>query len=84
MYTFKENKFELPIFHTLTNLYIDDIGALYDATGNYNYSFYMAGSTLAMSGIINLPLRRIAAYLERKHEQENNRSECVPISNGKV
>lgn len=37
-------------------------GALSDSTGNYNAAFYLAGITLALSGIICLPLRRIAKW----------------------
>ena len=41
-------------------------GALKDATGSYTYSFYMAGATLALSGVICFPLRRINNCLSNK------------------
>ena len=34
-------------------------GALKDATGDYTYSFYMAGATLFLAGFICFPLRRL-------------------------
>lgn len=41
-------------------------GAIKDATGSYTYSFYMAGATLAMAGVICFPLRRINNCLNKK------------------
>lgn len=41
-------------------------GALFDVTGYYNYSFYVAGSTLALAGVICFPLRRIAAWWNKR------------------
>ncbi|PVD27383.1 hypothetical protein C0Q70_12541 [Pomacea canaliculata] len=37
-------------------------GALSDATGNYDLSFYVGGSTLVLAGLICIPLRRIANW----------------------
>lgn len=41
-------------------------GALKDATGTYNISFYVAGSTLAAAGAICIPLRRVAAWQQAR------------------
>ncbi|XP_071095527.1 monocarboxylate transporter 12-like [Haliotis cracherodii] len=43
-------------------------GAIADTFGSYNAAFYLSGATLAMSGIICLPLRKLAAW-ERSREQ---------------
>ncbi|XP_012944665.1 monocarboxylate transporter 4 [Aplysia californica] len=37
-------------------------GALSDATGSDDWAFYLAGMTLTLSGIICLPLRRVARW----------------------
>ncbi|CAG5134292.1 unnamed protein product [Candidula unifasciata] len=37
-------------------------GAISDYTGNYNAAFYLAGVSLTLSGLICLPLRRIASW----------------------
>ena len=43
-------------------------GALYDVTQSYNYSFYIAGISLTMAGVICLPLRRIARWQSNKEK----------------
>ena len=43
------------------------IGALYDWSGNYNLSFYMAGTSLTLAGLICFPLRRISRWWNAKH-----------------
>ena len=49
-------------------IYVFEItGALSDATGDYRASFYLAGSVIALSGIICIPLRRISRW-ERKRQ----------------
>ena len=45
-------------------------GALSDATGDYRASFYLAGSVIALSGIICIPLRRISRWERKKQEKE--------------
>ena len=40
-------------------------GSLYDVTGNYDVSFYVAGITITLAGLINLPLRRLARKLNK-------------------
>ena len=47
-------------------------GALKDATGSYTYSFYMAGATLALAGVICFPLRRINGCLKRRNTDAEN------------
>lgn len=37
-------------------------GSLYDATGSYNASYYLAGTTITLAGVMCLPLRRIARW----------------------
>ena len=37
-------------------------GALADATGNLNTSFYVMGASIALSGIIGIPLRRLSRW----------------------
>ncbi|XP_050415574.1 monocarboxylate transporter 12 [Patella vulgata] len=57
-------------------------GAISDSTGNYDAAFYMAGSVLAMAGIICLPLRRIASWEDEKKYSEG---EITPmISNAEI
>ncbi|XP_060077418.1 monocarboxylate transporter 12-like [Ylistrum balloti] len=41
-------------------------GALADASGNYNMTFYFAGITLVLGGLICLPLRRISEREKRR------------------
>ncbi|KAH9500382.1 hypothetical protein Btru_071684 [Bulinus truncatus] len=45
-------------------------GAISDATGNYNASFYLAGVTLTLSGVICFPLRRISQWERRRREKQ--------------
>lgn len=49
-------------------------GALYDGSGNYNYTFYLAGVTIAVAGVMNLPLKRLANYLDKKKNM------CNPVA----
>ncbi|XP_052255650.1 monocarboxylate transporter 12-B-like isoform X2 [Dreissena polymorpha] len=44
------------------------IGALFDATGDYTVSFYLAGAVIAASGLCCLPLRRVSRW-EKRREQ---------------
>ncbi|KHN86540.1 Monocarboxylate transporter 14 [Toxocara canis] len=55
---------------------------LKDVTGNYDLSFYLMGSLMALSGIICIPLRRISAYEEKRRRQaedENYQAELEPL-----
>ncbi|KAI8780177.1 monocarboxylate transporter 13 [Biomphalaria glabrata] len=54
-------------------------GAISDATGNYNASFYLAGITLTLSGLICLPLRRVANWEKNRRE-----SSSKSYSKGKI
>ncbi|BFZ13916.1 hypothetical protein BsWGS_16955 [Bradybaena similaris] len=60
-------------------------GAISDYTGNYDASFYLAGVTLTLSGIVCLPLRRIACWetakksLEASNQLPRNTRPGVPI-----
>jgi len=49
-------------------------GWLYDITGEYSASFYVAGACLALAGIICLPLRKIARWQKRKEDEKVLRS----------
>jgi len=44
---------------------------LFDATGDYRASFYLAGMVIALSGIICLPLRRVSRWEKRKQMERN-------------
>lgn len=46
-------------------------GALYDITQSYNSSFYVAGISLTMAGVICLPLRRIARWQSKREQQQS-------------
>ena len=47
-------------------------GALSDITGNYRGAFYLAGAAICLSGLICVPLRRIAKWETRKLEGDNS------------
>ena len=74
--------FKISLFYAILNTYTSAFclfaGALYDATGDYSYSFYMAGGTLFLAGFICFPLRRLNACLKKrqakklKMEQQSN------------
>ncbi|KAL3886823.1 hypothetical protein ACJMK2_026788 [Sinanodonta woodiana] len=51
-------------------------GVLSDYTGNYKASFYVAGASIALAGLICFPLRRIARWEKNRNEQ---RSESVIV-----
>jgi len=38
------------------------VGAILDATGSYVYPFLVSGSSIALAGIVCLPVRRIAQW----------------------
>jgi hypothetical protein len=50
-------------------------GALYDATGDYTYSFYMAGGTLFAAGAICIPLRRISVWYRNRQQQQQQQQQ---------
>lgn len=54
-------------------------GSLADQTGDYSITFYIAGASLAMAGIICIPLRRIS-----KWEKLNTENRQELIVNGKT
>lgn len=62
-------------------------GWLYDQTGTYDSSFYMAGVLIAISGIISCPLPRIAKWehdraekkLRSKADEESCLQSTVPV-----
>lgn len=45
-------------------------GALSDATGDYRASFYLAGSVIAISGVMCIPLRRISHWERKRNEKK--------------
>ena len=55
-----------PPYTSLTLLFPSVSGMLFDATGTYHSSFYFAGVTLGLAGVICLPLRRIARWQKRR------------------
>ncbi|KAL8616130.1 hypothetical protein ACOMHN_066617 [Nucella lapillus] len=74
------NSFGLLIMFQGTSTYLGApvAGMLSDLTGDYNISFYTAGTFIALSGLICLPLRRIALWEKERrarltglHDLEN-------------
>ena len=51
-------------------IYLFMLGALSDATGDYKASFYLAGSVIAVSGLICIPLRRISRWERQRNEKQ--------------
>lgn len=52
-------------------------GALFDATGNYLASFYLAGAVILLSGLICLPLRRLSRWEKARDEKiKEDRKNC--------
>ena len=48
------------------------LGFFYDVTGSYDISFYYAGTTICLAGVINLPLRHLARWREKRKKEKNN------------
>lgn len=46
------------------------LGSFADKSGDYSITFYMAGVSLALAGIICIPLRRISAWEKNKNKQK--------------
>ena len=67
------NKLDLMCANTFT-------GSLYDWSGNYNLSFYAAGSTIALSGLICFPLRRIARWQHKRELEKQKHAWAVKDS----
>ena len=59
LYTIMQTK-----YHILSLLLF--LGTIFDATGSYAVSFVIAGSFITFSGVICLPLRRIARWENSK------------------
>ncbi|KAL4229058.1 hypothetical protein ACF0H5_012096 [Mactra antiquata] len=61
-------------------------GALFDLTGNYMASFYLAGSVICISGLICLPLRRLSRWEKARNERKKERANMAdvekPLVNG--
>lgn len=38
----------------------------YDATGSYDASFYISGSLILLSGLLGMPLRRLAEWEKKR------------------
>ena len=51
------------------------LGFLYDITGTYNLSFYIAGTFIMMAGVINLPLRQLKKCLGQNIEKTQSNSQ---------
>ncbi len=49
------------------------LGLLYDLTGNYDLSFYVIGSVIALSGIISFPLKHINNWEKSAEAKKRNR-----------
>ncbi|XP_062570436.1 monocarboxylate transporter 12-like [Saccostrea cucullata] len=66
-------------------------GSLSDETGTYNITFYLAGVTMFLAGVICVPLRRVAKWEGLQTETEvnvqtkvvDNDPECSPMLNEK-
>ncbi|XP_052785311.1 monocarboxylate transporter 3-like isoform X4 [Mya arenaria] len=48
-------------------------GALSDEAGDYKGAFYLAGITIAFSGVISFPLRAINRWEKRREKERNNK-----------
>jgi len=46
-------------------------GALSDQAGDYDGAFYLAGISIALSGVICFPLRAICRWERRREEHRN-------------
>jgi len=42
------------------------VGAILDKTGSYVYPFLVSGSSIALAGVVCLPLRRIAHWEQQR------------------
>ena len=49
------------------------VGAILDATGSYVYPFIVSGISIALAGVVCLPVRRVA-----KWESERAAAQCSP------
>jgi len=62
-------------------------GAIVDATGSYDYAFLVSGSSMALAGIVCLPVRRIAAWENRRAErtkaQQQTTHECWKLDSAR-
>jgi hypothetical protein len=56
---------------------------LADKSGDYSITFYMAGASLALAGIICFPLRRISRWEKSKDQTINKDRKEIVIENGK-
>ena len=68
------------IFIDPYNLFSNFVGSLYDWTGNYNLSFYVAGSTIAWAGLICFPLRRIARWQNKRELEKKKHASAIKDS----
>ncbi|WAR27776.1 hypothetical protein MAR_013480 [Mya arenaria] len=57
-----------PPYLPLYILHFNDSGALSDEAGDYKGAFYLAGITIAFSGVICFPLRAINRWEKRREE----------------
>lgn len=58
-------------------------GTLADISGDYSITFYMAGASLALAGIICFPLRRISRWEKSRDQTINKDRRGIVIENGK-
>ncbi|KAI2797115.1 hypothetical protein BLOT_015572 [Blomia tropicalis] len=55
-------------------------GWFFDITGSYDYSFYLSGSAIALSGIMCYPLNIIARWEKRHLDNESNSRQSVDVA----
>lgn len=56
-------------------------GMFYDATGSYDASFYISGTLILLSGILGMPLRRLAAWeKKRKNSAYGNNNVVISVT----
>lgn len=54
-------------------------GSFYDYSLNYNYTFYLGGGLLSLSGLIGVPLRIVAKRERKENEDYENRGPPMKI-----
>lgn len=66
-----------------THFILFSAGTLADISGDYSITFYMAGASLALAGIICFPLRRISRWEKSRDQTINKDRRGIVIENGK-
>lgn len=56
-------------------------GSLSDMTGDYAISFYLGGATIALAGLICIPLRRVVTWENKRKDKKKAGNEVFIIEN---